>query len=66
MTLPPPYLYHHFHQVMYDTYTTAGDPISTNKRANAAIIFSQPDVIAEEPWFIKVTRRTRGNNQGDL
>ncbi|KAL4347119.1 hypothetical protein GQ457_17G004970 [Hibiscus cannabinus] len=31
--------------------TPAGDPIPTNKRFNAAKIFSHPDVVAEEPWY---------------
>ncbi|PIA25512.1 hypothetical protein AQUCO_11200021v1 [Aquilegia coerulea] len=31
--------------------TPAGEPIPTNKRANPANIFSQPDVVAEEPWY---------------
>ena len=35
---------------MCDTYTPAGEPIPTNKRFNAAKIFSNPDVVAEEPW----------------
>ncbi|GLU18378.1 hypothetical protein SLE2022_346840 [Rubroshorea leprosula] len=30
---------------------SAGEPIRTNKRHNAAKIFSHPDVIAEEPWY---------------
>ncbi|KAL3621791.1 Glutamine synthetase cytosolic isozyme 2 [Castilleja foliolosa] len=38
-------------QVMCDAYTPAGEPIPTNKRHNAAKIFSHPDVVAEEPWF---------------
>ncbi|CAN6463427.1 unnamed protein product [Victoria cruziana] len=37
--------------VMCDTYTPAGSPIPTNKRCEAAGIFSHPDVIAEEPWY---------------
>ncbi|CAJ1970863.1 unnamed protein product [Sphenostylis stenocarpa] len=37
--------------VMCDTYTAAGEPIPTNKRHNAAKIFSHPDVLAEEPWY---------------
>ncbi|KAK8490817.1 hypothetical protein GQ457_13G006560 [Hibiscus cannabinus] len=37
--------------VMCDAYTPTGDPIPTNKRFNAAKIFSQPEVVAEEPWF---------------
>ncbi|BAT81272.1 hypothetical protein VIGAN_03095700 [Vigna angularis var. angularis] len=37
--------------VMCDTYTAAGEPIPTNKRYNAAKIFSHPDVVAEEPWY---------------
>ncbi|CAL1393425.1 unnamed protein product [Linum trigynum] len=36
--------------VMCDTYTPAGEPIPTNKRAVAAKIFSHPDVEAEVPW----------------
>lgn len=39
-------------QVMCDAYTPAGEPIPTNKRHNAAKIFSHPDVVAEEPWFV--------------
>ncbi|PQQ15455.1 glutamine synthetase nodule isozyme [Prunus yedoensis var. nudiflora] len=37
--------------VICDTYTPDGEPLPTNKRANAAKIFSHPDVVAEEPWF---------------
>ncbi|CAI0443934.1 unnamed protein product [Linum tenue] len=37
--------------VMCDTYTPAGEPIPTNKRAAAAKIFSHPDVEAEVPWY---------------
>jgi len=39
-------------QVMCDTYNAAGEPIPTNKRYNAAKIFSHPDVVAEEPWYL--------------
>jgi hypothetical protein len=38
-------------QVMCDCYTPAGEPIPTNKRYNAAKIFSNPEVSAEEPWY---------------
>eukprot|EP00268_Persea_americana_P015912 TRINITY_DN1751_c1_g1_i9.p1 TRINITY_DN1751_c1_g1~~TRINITY_DN1751_c1_g1_i9.p1 ORF type:complete len:117 (-),score=23.13 TRINITY_DN1751_c1_g1_i9:764-1114(-) len=34
---------------MCDAYTPVGEPSPTNKRYNAAKIFSHPDVIAEEP-----------------
>ncbi|KAK8949501.1 Glutamine synthetase cytosolic isozyme 1-1 [Platanthera zijinensis] len=37
--------------VMCDCYTPAGEPIPTNKRYNAAKIFSHPDVADEEPWY---------------
>lgn len=37
---------------MCDAYTPAGEPIPTNKRANAAKIFSHPDVVAEVPWYL--------------
>ncbi|KAJ8753659.1 hypothetical protein K2173_026335 [Erythroxylum novogranatense] len=37
--------------VMCDAYTPDGQPIPTNKRHNAAKIFSHPDVVAEEPWY---------------
>ncbi|EOY21435.1 Glutamine synthase clone R1, 1,ATGLN1,1 isoform 2 [Theobroma cacao] len=37
--------------VMCDAYTPAGEPIPTNKRYNAAKIFSHPKVVAEEPWY---------------
>lgn len=37
---------------MCDCYTPAGEPIPTNKRANAAKIFSDPAVVAEETWLI--------------
>ncbi|KAI3455137.1 hypothetical protein Pfo_011800 [Paulownia fortunei] len=37
--------------VMCDAYTPAGEPIPTNKRYNAAKIFSHPEVVAEEPWY---------------
>ncbi|KAJ9682585.1 hypothetical protein PVL29_018496 [Vitis rotundifolia] len=36
---------------MCDAYTPAGEPIPTNKRHNAAKIFSHPDVLAEETWY---------------
>ncbi|RYR15073.1 hypothetical protein Ahy_B04g071811 isoform A [Arachis hypogaea] len=35
--------------VICDTYTPAGEPISTNKRHNAAKIFSHPYVASKEP-----------------
>ncbi|XWS48446.1 hypothetical protein CRYUN_Cryun13aG0077500 [Craigia yunnanensis] len=41
--------------VMCDTYTPSGEPIPTNKRYNAAKIFSYPEVVAEEPWFVCLT-----------
>uniref|UniRef100_A0A6N2M0Y9 glutamine synthetase n=2 Tax=Salix TaxID=40685 RepID=A0A6N2M0Y9_SALVM len=37
--------------VMCDAYTPAGEPIPTNKRFNAAQIFSNPAVAAEVPWY---------------
>ncbi|XP_023515062.1 glutamine synthetase nodule isozyme-like isoform X2 [Cucurbita pepo subsp. pepo] len=37
--------------VMCDAYTPSGEPIPTNKRFNAAKIFSHADVVAEEPWY---------------
>jgi hypothetical protein len=37
---------------MCDCYTPQGEPIPTNKRHNAAKIFSNPDVVAEEPWYV--------------
>ncbi|KAJ4833432.1 hypothetical protein Tsubulata_048890 [Turnera subulata] len=37
--------------VMCDAYTPSGKPLATNKRHNAAKIFSHPDVVAEEPWY---------------
>jgi len=39
---------------MCDAYTPAGEPIPTNKRHNAAKIFSNPEVVAEEPWYISI------------
>lgn len=36
---------------MCDAYTPAGEPIPTNKRFNAAKIFNNPAVAAEEPWY---------------
>jgi hypothetical protein len=36
---------------MCDCYTPQGEAIPTNKRHNAANIFSHPDVAAEEPWY---------------
>jgi glutamine synthetase len=36
---------------MCDCYTPAGEPIPTNKRHNAAKIFSSPEVASEEPWY---------------
>ena len=35
---------------MCDAYTPAGEPIPTNKRFDAAKVFSNPEVAAEEPW----------------
>ena len=40
--------------VMCDAYTPAREPIPTNKRYNAAKIFSSPEVVAEEPWYVLV------------
>ncbi|KAK7825811.1 glutamine synthetase nodule isozyme [Quercus suber] len=37
--------------VMCDTYTPAGEPLPTNARYKAEKIFSNPDVVAEEPWY---------------
>ncbi|KAH7330754.1 hypothetical protein KP509_20G000200 [Ceratopteris richardii] len=37
--------------VVCDSYTPAGVPIPTNKRAQAAKVFSDPVVVEEEPWF---------------
>nr|AAG40238.2 glutamine synthetase GS1 [Solanum tuberosum] len=38
--------------VICDCYTPAGEPIPTNKMChNAAKIFSNPDVVVEEPWY---------------
>ncbi|KAL0773241.1 hypothetical protein Bca101_038392 [Brassica carinata] len=37
--------------VICDTYTPAGEPIPTNKRARAAEIFSNKKVHEEIPWF---------------
>ncbi|KAJ0238400.1 Glutamine synthetase cytosolic isozyme 1-3 [Hirschfeldia incana] len=37
--------------VMCDAYTPAGNPIPTNKRHNAAKIFSNSKVATEEPWY---------------
>lgn len=39
-------------QVICDVYTPAGEPLPTNKRNNAAKIFSHPDVAAEVPWYV--------------
>jgi len=39
-------------QVICDVYTPAGEPLPTNKRYNAAKIFSHPDVAAEVPWYV--------------
>ena len=38
-------------KVMCDAYTPAGNPIPTNKRHNAAKIFSSSKVASEEPWY---------------
>ncbi|KAK4802486.1 hypothetical protein SAY86_000689 [Trapa natans] len=37
--------------VICDSYTPAGEPIPTNKRARAAEIFSNSKVINEVPWY---------------
>lgn len=39
---------------MCDTYTPAGEPLPTNARYKAEKIFSHPDVIAEEPWYVRI------------
>lgn len=36
---------------MCDAYTPAGEPIPTNKRYDAAKIFSQQEVVQEETWY---------------
>ncbi|CAO2200730.1 unnamed protein product [Urochloa humidicola] len=36
---------------MCDCYTPVGEPIPTDKRYNAPKIFSNPEVVAEEPWY---------------
>nr|GMD36103.1 beta-amyrin synthase [Ipomoea batatas] len=38
-------------KVMCDAYTLAGEPIPTNKRHNAAKIFSNPEAAKEEPLY---------------
>ncbi|KAG5406092.1 hypothetical protein IGI04_012211 [Brassica rapa subsp. trilocularis] len=37
--------------IMCDAYTPAGNPIPTNKKHNAAKIFSNSKVASEEPWY---------------
>ncbi|CAN6902035.1 unnamed protein product [Brassica oleracea] len=37
--------------VMCDAYTPVGNPIPTNKKYNAAKIFSNSKVVSEEPWY---------------
>ncbi|CAG7898416.1 unnamed protein product, partial [Brassica rapa] len=37
--------------VMCDAYKSAGNPIPTNKKHNAAKIFSNSKVASEEPWY---------------
>jgi hypothetical protein len=39
---------------MCDAYTPAGEPLPTNKRYNAAKVFSNPDVAAQEPWYVLI------------
>lgn len=39
-------------KVICDTYTPAGEPIPTNKRAKAAEIFSNKKVTEELPWLV--------------
>ncbi|CAF2045160.1 unnamed protein product [Brassica rapa] len=38
-------------KVMCDAYTSAGNPIPTNKKHNVAKIFSNSKVASEEPWY---------------
>jgi len=38
-------------KVMCDAYTPVGNPIPTNKKYNAAKIFSNSKVVSEEPWY---------------
>ncbi|MCO5595004.1 hypothetical protein L7F22_049041 [Adiantum nelumboides] len=37
--------------VICDAYTPAGEPIPSNKRAEAAKVFSDPKVVDDVPWF---------------
>jgi hypothetical protein len=53
-------------QVMCDCYTPAGEPIPTNKRHNAAKIFSNPEVAAEEPWYANLPLYICDESQNDL
>jgi len=38
--------------VICDVYTPSGEPLPTNKRHDAAKIFSHPEVVAEVPWYV--------------
>jgi len=51
---------------MCDCYTPAGEPIPTNKRHNAAKIFSNPEVAAEEPWYANLPLYICDESQNDL
>jgi len=53
-------------QVMCDCYTPAGEPIPTNKRYNAAKIFSNPEVAAEEPWYANLPQDICDQSWNDL
>ena len=49
---------------MCDAYTPGGEPIPTNKRFNAEKIFSHPDVVAEEPWYLFLSTKEEENSYG--
>ncbi|CAA2959469.1 glutamine synthetase cytosolic isozyme 2, partial [Olea europaea subsp. europaea] len=37
--------------IICDAYTLASEPIPTNRRNSLTKIFSNPNVVAEKPWF---------------
>lgn len=48
-------------KVICDTYTPAGEPIPTNKRAKAAEIFNNKKVNEEIPWFVHYLKKCHCN-----
>ncbi|XLS55793.1 hypothetical protein HN51_005548 [Arachis hypogaea] len=48
----PLVLYYVFNFIPLGLFVMHGEPVPTNKRHNAAKIFSHPYVASQEPWYI--------------